>query len=292
MIPGPLGSQPAPGNPPTASNPQPTSQDSFNSLFNSQLGPIGTGAGIQYAGLAGQQASGQANQQITDQQLLQQFQDTLAGLGIQGTGIGQERQYEQGQYGLQQQGFGLQGQGLQEALANLQANYGYQQQQFGLQGQEIGTQYAQGLKNLQEGSAGSGTSGTGTYQQGAGNLGTQRQQELAQLGIQEGEAGQAYKYGLQQNQLAQGQLGLQEKQSGLTNTYQQQQIQNALAQLGLSQTQAGQQYNTGTQQAANQYADLLSQLQQQQGGIFSNEVGQASQLMNQLIGAGSYTGGL
>lgn len=268
----------------------PSAQNGFNAALGTTLGGYQATAAAENAALGQQQQVGYATQQTTDQQLQQQYQDTLQQLGLSTTEAGQQNQYTNATYGLTQQGNQLSQTGLQESLANLQQQYGFTQQNFGLQTNEANQGFQQGTQNLQEGSAGSGVLGTGTQRQGQSNLQTSYQNTLQSLGIQEGQAASNYNYGLQQNSNSEGQLGLQKQQEALSNQYSGQQYQDTLQSLGLSRTQAGQSYTTGTQQAADTYANLAAQTGAAQQANDLNAENQASALMAQLYQSGMYTG--
>ena len=91
-VPGPLGNNPAPGNPNTPGNPQPNGggqqpqnqQSYFTEMLQSMFGGIDMSTMLQNLGLAGQTSLGAANEQLGQQQLGQQYQNTLAGLGLSG----------------------------------------------------------------------------------------------------------------------------------------------------------------------------------------------------------------
>lgn len=274
-VPGPMGSTPAPGNPPTPSQPAqpqapqapPSEQNLLDSLLGSQLGGIASTTNLQNQGLLQQQAIGGAQQGITDQNLLQNYQNTLASLGLSGQ-----------QLGIQGQQLGLQGTQIGQQQAYEQGQYGLTQQEQALQKQEAQQNYAQNLQGLQSSGVASGTFNTGTEARGQQQLSQGLQNTLAQLGIQGG-------------------------QSALTNTYQQQQIQDALKQLGFSQeqlgiskqqlglegTQAGQQYQTGTQEAANTYANLTNQIGLGEQANTAGEYSQVGQLLGALLQSGMFT---
>jgi len=279
------------GQPPSPTSPTapPNNNAAFGQLLSSQLGQISAGANQQLSGITTGEGAALGQQQTTDQSLLQQLQNTLAGLGIQQTALGQEQQYGAQQYGFEQQQQGLSRTGIEQALANLKANYGSQQQQFGLQGQEIGQQYQQGMQDITQSGAASGVLNTNTTSQAQSRLGQQIGNERKQLGIQERQAAQGYKYGNQQEQQALKQLGLTGQEQGAAYGYQQQQLQDALKQLGLQGTEAQQGYTQGTQQAANSYEQQMAQFLQQRGGVQAGETQQAQQLLAQLMQAG-YTG--
>ena len=317
-------------NPPSSTQPSTTSarpapapaQDpnaALSGLLNLQLGGIGDQANYQQAGINMAAGVDQGNLTTSNASLLQQLQDTLAGVGISQTGIGEEAAYQRGQYGLGQQQLGLEkgyagqqygferqqqalsGRSLAEQLANLQAQYGLQQRGFGIEAGQLQLGQQQALEGM--GAAGTFATGATRAQEQAG-FGLQEQQ----LGLSEAQAAQAHKFGLQQvgteqqqlgltgreqqaayaNQMAQ--YGLQGQQAALSNTYQQQQIQNALANLGLSRTEAGQQYTQGTQANYNNYLAGLAGLLGQQGGVYGGEAQAVSGLLGQLFGAGAYTG--
>lgn len=262
----------------------------LSSLLQNQLGLIGAGTNQQLSGINMQAGGALGQEQTTDQQLLQQLNDTLASLGIQQTGLGQESAYGNQQYGFEQQQNALSKTGIEQSLQNLQAQYGLEQQQFGLQGAEALQNRQRSTRNLTEQSAGSGVLNTATQSQGVGDITTQYLDAMKQLGIQRGQAKQAYTYGTEQENQALKQLALTGQEQAAAHTYQQEQIQNALKQLGLQGTEARQQYATGTQQAANTYESLMGQLLQQSGGVYSGEAGQVQNLLNQLFQAGSPSG--
>lgn len=279
IIPGPMGSTPAPGNPPTAANPQPQpqptggqawgsylpsapgnpgatpdsttnayspQQQTLEAIFNSQKSGIGAATAQQINSLTNQGTLANAQLSTTDAQLLQQYQNAQAQQGIssqelgqQGTQIGQQSAYQGQQYQNQLAQNALSGTGLTEALANLNTNYGYTQQGLALQGTEAQQSYGIGQKQLQQSGAASGTGGTGTQAQGQQQLSQQLQDTLKSLGIETGQAATAYGYGKQQNALSQQQLALQGKGEAQTNTYQQQQIQDALNSLNTQYQQLG-----------------------------------------------------
>lgn len=260
-------------------------QAALNAGAAGQLAPIGAGAATQYAGLGLQQGAAAGQQQVTDTQLYQQLQNTLANLGlseeslgIQRTGLGEQQKYQSGEYALSQQD-------IQQALANLKTEYGLQGQQLGLERLQAGQQFGQSMQQAESGLAGSGVYNTGTRGMTETPIQQQYANTLAGLGIQQQQEAQAYKYGVQQEQQ-------QAKSGALTNTYQQQQIQNALANLGISQQQLGlqgqyaqQEYSTGIQGAANAYEAQLAQMMQQAGQIQSSTAAQASQLYQGALNA-------
>ncbi len=270
QIPGPMGSTPAPGNPPTPAQPaqpQPSEQSFFDSLLGQQLGGISASTNLQNQGLNQQLALGGASQGIADTQLAQNYQNTLAQLGLsgqqlgiqgqqlglQGTQIGQQQALQQGQYGLTQQ---------QQALQNLEAHQGYQT----------------GLHDLQSAGAASGTGGTGTQSFGLEQLSQQLQNQLAGLGIQGQQSALGNTYQTQQLQDALKQLGFSKEQLGVSQQ-----------QLGLQGTEAAQQYQTGTQQAANTYANLANQVQLGQEANTAGQYSQTGQLLDSLLQSGLFT---
>lgn len=229
------------------------------------------------AALGQQEVLGQAQQQITDQNLLNQLNNALAGLGIQKTGLQQQADYTNTNYALQQDV-------LNQNLQNLAAGYGLQQQQFGLQGQEAQQAYQNAMQSAESGLAASGVYNTGTRGVTETPIQQQLQNAMQSLGIQQQQAAQNFAN-------SKWQLGAQGHGEALTNAYQNQQIQNALAQLGLNQTQAQQQYQTGVASAANSQADLINSIVAQQ---FQNQIAaqnSPSSVLQQLIASGQYTGG-
>lgn len=266
-------------------------QQALNAFGQDTTSLAGASGNLQNTETAGQAGIAGANQQLSLQQLQQQYQNLLANLGIEQTGLGQQQQYQSGQYGLQQ------------ALLNLQRQYAKQQYGFQQQGDILSQQGIQeAMKNLQQqfgfstqniesGTAASGVYNTGTrkqeetqnYQQFLNNM-FQQQQAMKQLGLTE----QEQKAGLTQ-QL--GQYGIQGQQEALTNTYQQQQLQNALQRLGLERTYAGQEYSTGQQGLYNDYLSNLYSIMQGQGQIYGGQVGQIAQMMQNFTQAAPPTGG-
>ena len=126
-----------------ATPPTSSSQNSLDAALGSQTGAVAGQVALQNQGLAGEQALGYAQQQITDQQLSQQLNDTLQSLGLSGQQLNlqqlsntQQGTYESGQYGLTQQ---------QQALSKLAEQQSYQQQ----------------MEGLNQGSAAAGTLNTG-----------------------------------------------------------------------------------------------------------------------------------
>jgi hypothetical protein len=282
-----------------------SAQSALQGAFSGQLGGISAAAGQQYAGLAAGGAANVGQEQLTLQQLQQQYQNAMAGFGIQGKGLrqqgafetaeygvekgmlGQERKYAGQEYGYEQQQQALEKQGISQALANIKSQYGYQTGEMALARQQ-----------QKEGEAGAGVYTSGTEKQAGQQYGLargsaaeqyqynvqQQQQAMKEVGLQGQQERAAY-----QNQLAQ--LGFQGQQQGLQYGYEQQQLQNALAQLGLQETAAGQAYGTGQQQAANTLLQQQAQQLMQQGQLMGGISSQVSNLYNQLFQAGGYTGG-
>ena len=83
-------------------------QSALGGAISSGLGAAGAGAALQNAGGAQTIAVGGAQEQLTQQEIQQQLQNSLASLGIQRTGLGQQQAYQQGQYGYTQQQQALQ----------------------------------------------------------------------------------------------------------------------------------------------------------------------------------------
>lgn len=261
-------------------------------------------AALQNKGLSQELAAGQAQQGITDTGLYQNYQNTLASLGlsneqlgIQGTGLAQQGAYNTATQALQGQQNQLSSGELTEALQNLGTNYGLQVQGYNQGVANAYTGYNQGLQAQQTSGAGAGTYGTGSEVRAEGNLGTSLQQTLAALNLTGQQDWAAYTQGAQGNQNSVAQLGLTEQGEAASNTYTNQQLQNSLASLGISKqqnalsgTQAGQQYQLGTQSAANTYANLAAQTGLQQQANASAVPSENAAVLSQLLSAGGYTG--
>lgn len=287
----------------------PTSQSGGTSALSALLGGVNSaaqaGVNVQDQALSQQQALGGAQQQITDQQLLQQLQDTMAALGlsgqslnIQGLGLEQQGGFEKGQYNLGINQDLLAWTGIGEALQNLQAQYGFQQQQFGLQGKENLQGFQQGWHNAQIGDAAAGTYNTGSHAYDLKTNLEAYQNAQQALGIEKGQAAQSYKYGTEQEQNALKQLGLTKEGQTQNYAYQQEQLANAIKQLGIQRQQLGlqgteaqQQYTSGTQAAGNQYADLLNSILLQQGQLTTGAYGNIGNILQELMSSGMFTGG-
>ncbi len=267
QIPGPMGSSPAPGNPPTPAQPQSTEQGLFDSLLGQQLGGISASTNLQNQGLGQQLALGGATQGITDTQLAQNLQNTLAQLGL-----------SKEQLGIQGQQLGLQGTQIGQQQAFQQGQYGLTLQEQALQRSEAEQGYQQGVHGLQSSGAASGTGGTGSQSYGQLQLSQQLQNQLSGLGIQGAQSALSNTYQTQQLQDALAQLGLSKQQLGISGQ-----------QLGLQGTEAQQQYQTGTAQAANQYANLANQVQLGQEANVAGQNSQVGQLLSSLLGTGLFT---
>ena len=163
-------------------------QSALGGAISSGLGAAGAGAALQNAGGAQTIAVGGAQEQLTQQEIQQQLQNSLASLGIQRTGLGQQQAYQQGQYGYTQQ---------QQALQKLQEQQAYQQQ----------------MEGLSQGAAGAGTTDTGSYRQGHENISLAYQNALKGLGIQAGQSALSNTYSSQQLQNALAQLGIQQTEA-------------------------------------------------------------------------------
>lgn len=290
----------APYRPPQPPGPTGNDPNALNSLFQNLLGQLGAGAAQQQAGIDMSAGAALGTEQTSDQQLLQNFQNTLASLGLQQTGLGQESAYNTQQYGFEQEQQGLSRTGIEQGLQNLAAQYGLQQQGFGLQSQGIGLEqtraqqnYQQGLQDISSNAAAGGLATTQVPGKQTGRLTQGYQDTLKQLGLERGqlglsekEAAQGYKYGQQQAQQQLAQLGLTGREQAASYGYGQQQIQNALQGLGLQRKEAGQTYQTGTQQDANTYLQTMANLLGQQGQIGPGEAQSIAQLYSQLFGTG------
>ena len=267
-----------------------SSQAALDAGLGAQAQPFVTGAAQSQEALALQSGENLGQQQLTNTELAQQYQDTLASLGIQHTGLSQQGAYAGQQYGLQQQQTALSTQQAKEALSNLAIQHGYSSEQLVQQGQENLQNYASQQHNIISEGAGSGTLNTGTTPYAESQNLQQLQNAQRSLSTSEQEASQSYGYGQQQELNALKQLGLTSKGQQEAYTYQQQQLANSLKQLGLQGTQAQQQYSTGQQQSANTYAGQEAQILGQEGQIGPTLASQLQNLLSQLSQAAPYTG--
>jgi hypothetical protein len=255
-----------------ASDPNAGASGSLAGVLQGLLG----GANVTNQALSQQQALGGAQQSITDQQLLQQLQDTLKALGLSGQSLGIQKTglQEQGKYEAQE-----------GALQKAQARNTWQnlQKQLGIETTQAQEGYQQGLHDVTTGNAASGILNTGTTGYEKNVLGENLANTMAGIGLQRTQGQEAYNLGWEGINVNYG--------------YQQQQLQNALKQLGIQQQQLGlqgteaqQQYQFGVQGAGNQYADLLNSILMQQGQNQMGLGGNIGQLLQQLLGAGSFSG--
>lgn len=265
---------------------QSSGQAALNSAGQAQTGALQAGAGAQEAGIGYQATGAQAQNQVSQQELLNNYNNAIAQIGlnqkqldVQGTGLNQQAGYTNKNFALQQQDLAAQ-------LANLTAQYGFTEQQLGLSKQQAGQQYQSSMAGAESGLAGAGTYNTGTRAQTENPITQNYQDILANLSIQGGEAAQNYA-------ASKKQLGIQGQQEGLSNTYQNQQIQNALAQLGLSRQglglqsqEAEQAYATGSESAQIGLQQTLGQLMQQYGSIFPTEAASAGNILSGLASVG------
>ncbi len=184
----------------------------------------------------------QQQQGFTDTQAQQAFANAQGRLGIQRGALGREATALPQEHNLANQLLGLSGQDL-----------GLQRQQLGIRGQSLditqqGEQQAADVAKRGAWSSGTARGATNTqgFRQGLGDINTNLQNQLAQLGLSR------QGLGLQGQGLdIQGQrLGIEQQQSNLNYGLQQGSLADQLAGLNISGTEIGQQLANSQQGSA------------------------------------------
>ncbi len=210
-------------------------------------------------------------QQFTDQQAQQAFGNAEGRLGIQRGALGREETALPQEHNLANQLLGLQGQDL-----------GIQRQQLGIQGQSLdltqkGEEQAADVarRGAWSSATARGATNTSGFSQGLGDINTNLQQQLAQLGLSR------QGLGLQGQGLdIQGQrLGVEQQQSDINYGLQQGSLADQLAGLNISGTEIGQQLANAQQGAGiNALTGGVNVLQ----GAYANSAAGAAAVPGQI----------